>query len=411
VSRSHDGSPDGPEVDRSRPEGISPVDETRPAEGRVRREPPRVLGFESFDPEEAPREVETLEFGSFAARPAGEQAEQRVMDFEDFGSGGSGREHRIAEFDEAGAPREAVPIMQIGDPGTGELGPPAPPARVASLDGLRARVTRAERSGPRAGPLEPDRRGARRSGRGVARSRSLFGDPDTDPASEADRDGGVGQAPDADAAGQEPGARPRRGRAGDAGLRPDRGTRRPRGRRSDGSAAEGPEADPEAAAKEICLNLLEYRARTRQELAQALRKKDIPDEVSNRVLERFDEVGLIDDEAFAGQWVRSRHRQQGLGRRALAVELQRKGVAKEVAEEALAEVDTESEELRARQLVDKRLRSMTIASPDDRAKAGRRLIGMLARKGYQPGVVYRVVREALAAHGAEDDELGPAELD
>nr|WP_297492778.1 regulatory protein RecX [Pseudonocardia sp.] len=161
----------------------------------------------------------------------------------------------------------------------------------------------------------------------------------------------------------------------------------------------------------MCLNLLEYRARTRQELAQALRKKDIPDAVSNRVLERFDEVGLIDDEAFAGQWVRSRHRQQGLGRRALAVELQRKGVAKEVAEEALAEVDTESEELRARQLVDKRLRSMTIASPDDRAKAGRRLIGMLARKGYQPGVVYGVVREALTAHGAEDDELGPADLD
>jgi regulatory protein len=445
VSRSHDGSPDGPEADRSRPEGISPVDETRPAEGRVRREPPRTLGFEAFDPEAGPREVETLDFESFAGRPAGEQAEQRVMDFEDFGSGGSGREYRIAEFDEAGAPREAVPIMQIGDPGTGELGPPAPPGRVASLDGLRARVSRAERSGPRGGPLKPDRRGARRSGSGVARGRSLFGDPDTDPGPGADRDGGVGQAPDADAIGQEPGARPRRGRAGDAGPRPDRGTRRPRGPRSDGSAAEGPEddsladvtgddgraearrtgrtsgrgragtvapeADPEAAAKEICLNLLEYRARTRQELAQALRKKDIPDAVSNRVLERFDEVGLIDDEAFAGQWVRSRHRQQGLGRRALAVELQRKGVAKEVAEEALAEVDTESEELRARQLVDKRLRSMTIASPDDRAKAGRRLIGMLARKGYQPGVVYGVVREALAAHGAEDDELGPADLD
>ncbi|MCW0213168.1 MAG: recombination regulator RecX [Pseudonocardia sp.] len=171
------------------------------------------------------------------------------------------------------------------------------------------------------------------------------------------------------------------------------------------------ESDPEAAAKEICLNLLEYRARTRQELAQALRKKGIPDEISLRVLERFDEVGLIDDEAFAGQWVRSRHQQQGLGRRALAMELRRKGVDPDVAEEALAEVDTESEELRARQLVDKRLRSVTIASPEDRAKAARRLIGMLARKGYPPGVVYGVVRDALAAHGAEEDELGPPDLD
>jgi regulatory protein len=423
------------------------VDETRPAEGRVRRKPPRILGFEAFDPEERPREAETVDFGSFAARPLGEQAEQRVMDFEEFGSGGAGREYRIAEFEGAGAPHEAVPVVQIGDPETGELGPSAAPARVASLDDLRARVSRAERSGPRGGPLEPGRRGARRSGSGVARGPSLFDAPDTDPGFEADGGGGAGQALHADAVAQDPGARPRRGRgrAGEAESRPDRGTRRPRGRRSDGSAAgepeDGslahaagqderaearrtgrtsgraragaidPEADPEAAAKEICLNLLEYRARTRQELAQALRKKDIPDEVSNRVLERFDEVGLIDDEAFAGQWVRSRHRHQGLGRRALAVELQRKGVAKEVAEEALAEVDTESEELRARQLVDKRLRSMTIASPDDRAKAGRRLIGMLARKGYQPGVVYGVVREALAAHGAEDDELGTPDLD
>jgi regulatory protein len=426
------------------------VDETRPAEGRARREPPRVLGFEAFDPEEEPREVEILDFGSFASRPAGEQAEQRVMDFEDFGSGAARPEYRVAEFGEAGAPREPAPIMQIGDPETGELGPPAPPARVASLDDLRARISRAERSGRRGGPLEPGGRGARRPGSGAARGRSVFADPDPGPWSAADPDSG--QSPDAGAVGQEPDERPRRGRAADAESRADRGTRSKRAPRYDGAAAGGPaaggpvadgalgngagedgraeerrdrgrtsgrgragaidpEADPEAAAKEICLNLLEYRARTRQELAQALRKKDIPDEVSNRVLERFDEVGLIDDEAFAGQWVRSRHRQQGLGRRALAVELQRKGVAKEVAEEALAEVDTGSEEVRARQLVDKRLRSMSITSPDDRAKAGRRLIGMLARKGYPPGVVYGVVREALAARGAEDDELGTPDLD
>ena len=167
-----------------------------------------------------------------------------------------------------------------------------------------------------------------------------------------------------------------------------------------------PRADPEAVAREICLRLLTERARTRQELAQTLRKRGVPDDAAGTVLERFDEVGLIDDAAFAGQWVRSRHNQRGLARRAIAVELRRKGVADEVAQEALAEVDTASEEQRARELVDRKLRTIPADTPERRATAARRLVGMLARRGYPGGIAYRVVREALAAHGAEEDELG-----
>ncbi|WP_308257940.1 regulatory protein RecX, partial [Pseudonocardia lacus] len=166
-----------------------------------------------------------------------------------------------------------------------------------------------------------------------------------------------------------------------------------------------PDADPVAVAKEICLRLLTDRARTRHELAQALRRKGVPDDAADQVLGRFDEVGLIDDTAFAGQWVRSRHRYRGLGRRAIAAELRRKGVDDEIAGEALAEVDGEAEERRARQLVDKKLRTMALTGPDDRTTAARRLVGMLARKGYGAGVAYGVVRAALAEHGA-DEELG-----
>lgn len=161
-----------------------------------------------------------------------------------------------------------------------------------------------------------------------------------------------------------------------------------------------------AVAREICLRLLTVRARTRQELAQALRKREVPDEAANAVLERFDEVGLIDDAAFAGQWVRARHNQRGLARRAIAVELRRKGVADEVAQEALTEVDTAAEEQRARELVDRKLRTVPADTAERRVTAARRLIGMLARRGYPGGIAYRVVREALAAHGAEEDELG-----
>ena len=171
-----------------------------------------------------------------------------------------------------------------------------------------------------------------------------------------------------------------------------------------------PDADPDTVAKEICLRLLADRARTRAELASTLRHKGVSDESSSRVLERFDEVGLIDDKAFAGQWVRSRHHYRGLGRTAIAAELRRKGVDKDIADEALAEVDQESERLRAVELVRGKLRTMPAITPNDRVKAGRRLLGMLARKGYPPGLAYEVVRTALAEHGADDDELGPPEL-
>jgi len=159
-------------------------------------------------------------------------------------------------------------------------------------------------------------------------------------------------------------------------------------------------------AREICLRLLTERARTRQELAQALRKRDVPDDAAAVVLERFDEVGLIDDAAFAGQWVHSRHTRRGLARRAIAFELRRKGVDDEVAREALAEVDETSEEQRARELVDHKLRTVPADTPEQRIAAARRLVGMLARKGYSGGIAYRVVREALAAHGVDIDELG-----
>src|SRR5262249_50739942 len=140
--------------------------------------------------------------------------------------------------------------------------------------------------------------------------------------------------------------------------------------------------DPETVARAICLRLLTDRARTRSELAAALRRRGVPEQVSERVLGRFSEVGLIDDAAFADQWVRSGHATRGLAGRALATELRRKGVPSEVVGQAVTAVDRESEEQRARALVDRRLR--TIPAGDQRAAA--RLVGMLARKGYPAGL-------------------------
>ncbi|MCA1981990.1 regulatory protein RecX [Nocardioides nematodiphilus] len=163
--------------------------------------------------------------------------------------------------------------------------------------------------------------------------------------------------------------------------------------------AKGPEADPESVARKILLDQLTGQARTRKELADRLAKKLVPQEIADRLLDRFEEVGLVDDAAFARLWVDSRQSGKGLARRALAQELRRKGVADDVAREALDEVDPEDEEAAARALVAKKIRSL--GRFDDVTKT-RRLVGMLARKGYPPGMAMSIVREAVRSVGEED---------
>lgn len=160
--------------------------------------------------------------------------------------------------------------------------------------------------------------------------------------------------------------------------------------------------DPVHQAREICLRLLTVRPRTRVELLQALLRKGIEEDVAEQVLGRLDEVGLVDDAAFAEVWVRSRHNHQGLGRRALAVELRRKGVTDDFAATALEAVDADAEEERARQLVRKRLR--VLGGADEPSKI-RKLVGMLARKGYSEGLAFRVVKDELRVAGEETSLL------
>lgn len=156
-----------------------------------------------------------------------------------------------------------------------------------------------------------------------------------------------------------------------------------------------PEADHEAVARKILLDALTGQARSRHELAERLSRREVPDEVAQALLDRFEEVGLVDDEAFARDWISSRQRGKGLARRALADELRRKGLADEVIREVLDEVDPDDELESARLLVRKKLRSMRQLPQET---ATRRLVGMLGRKGYGPGVAFSVVRDELGSH-------------
>ncbi|MET7687040.1 recombination regulator RecX [Streptomyces sp. NPDC005483] len=164
-----------------------------------------------------------------------------------------------------------------------------------------------------------------------------------------------------------------------------------------------PPADPVERARAICLRLLTGTPRTRKQLADALRKREIPDDAAEEVLSRFEEVGLINDSAFADAWVESRHHGRGLARRALAQELRTKGVDSTLIDAAVSQLDSEQEEETARELVDRKLRATRGL---DRDKRLRRLAGMLARKGYSEGMALRVVRQALEEEGEETEFLG-----
>jgi regulatory protein len=172
--------------------------------------------------------------------------------------------------------------------------------------------------------------------------------------------------------------------------------------------AELPPEERYRKAKEICFDLLAARPRTQEELRQALHRTGFDEETSETLLGKLDRAGLVNDAEFAELWVKSRHANQGLSRTALVAELRRKGVDGEVAAQAAEEVDRESEEQMARELVRKRLGSLGNV---DEQTALRRLLGFLARKGYPQGLAYTVIREELRAYGADSTLLDDAVID
>ena len=156
------------------------------------------------------------------------------------------------------------------------------------------------------------------------------------------------------------------------------------------------EASREEQARNLCLRLLTARARTRAELEGQLAKRGYPDDVSARVLNRLAKVGLVDDVDFAEQWVRSRRVNAGKGKRALAAELRTKGLDDDVITAALAGIDAAAERGRAEQLVRDKLRREKLGDDDD-TKVARRLVGMLARRGYSQTMAFDVVKGELAS--------------
>ncbi|WP_120004376.1 regulatory protein RecX [Nesterenkonia muleiensis] len=164
--------------------------------------------------------------------------------------------------------------------------------------------------------------------------------------------------------------------------------------------------DDYAKARAAVLRKLTGSAKSRHQLAQALREREFNEQVITSVLDRMEEVQLIDDAEFARTWVRTRHELKGLGAAALRRELQDKGVSAAHIESALEQLSVEDENAAARALIEARLRGVTIPVGNgvedrkEREKITRRLVGMLGRRGHAPGAALQLVREALESRAA-----------
>ena len=160
-------------------------------------------------------------------------------------------------------------------------------------------------------------------------------------------------------------------------------------------------------ARAIVLRQLTASPKSRQQLERKLAERNVPEDVAAAVLDRFEEVRLVDDAEFADMWVRSRSQSRKLARGALRRELADKGIDPDTAASALEQVSDEDEEAAARHLVERKLRPGTdLTDRAERDKTTRRLASMLARTGYQPSQAFRIVGEVLdaAAGGAASGE-------
>lgn len=168
------------------------------------------------------------------------------------------------------------------------------------------------------------------------------------------------------------------------------------------------ESDPGQVAQTIVLRRLAVAPRTRSDLAKDLVKRDIPADVIASVLDRFEELGYIDDEAYAHMWVESRRRSKALARSVLKRELTDRGIDRELIEAAIAQIDDDAEWQRAREFA---LSKFRVRQGEEPRKAIKRLASQLGRKGYPANVCFAVAREASAAIAEQGQQHGIDEVD
>lgn len=161
-----------------------------------------------------------------------------------------------------------------------------------------------------------------------------------------------------------------------------------------------------APVRKRALGLLDQRARSRAELRERLLKAEFEPQLVDEVLDDLAGSGLLNDAQFAHEWVRQRAARRRKSARVLDMELRDKGVGGADRAAALEQISDEDEEHTARAVAEKSARKVKSA-PTDRAgydKHLRRIVGALARRGFNQGMALRIAREELNGRIAECEE-------
>lgn len=145
------------------------------------------------------------------------------------------------------------------------------------------------------------------------------------------------------------------------------------------------QADVRDQAHEAALRLLAYRPRSETEIRQRLARRGWPPELVQETIARLREQGLLSDAAFARFWVEVRDQSSPRGHRLLWQELAAKGIEREVARQAIANVAEEDAALRAAQKKAQHLQG------EDYHIFRRRLGDFLLRRGF----AYSTVRDTV----------------
>jgi regulatory protein len=148
----------------------------------------------------------------------------------------------------------------------------------------------------------------------------------------------------------------------------------------------------EQRAKNVLLHQLSRSMKTRFQLQEILKKREIPDEIAQLALDRFTEAQLIDDAVFAAAYVRTRL-ENGRSISAIRGELRRKGVSQELIEAELVGLDADREQDIANRLAASRYSRMLNLEAEVRK---RRLLGFLQRRGFSQAIAYRAISNAAS---------------
>jgi len=165
-------------------------------------------------------------------------------------------------------------------------------------------------------------------------------------------------------------------------------------------AAKDADLPPSERMKTAALRLLSRRAHTRSELRRKLRLRDFAGGEIESLLDRFTELGYLDDAAAARAWARGRLEGRPMGRRLLEEELRGRGLSPSILRAVLEELYGEGEERRlAVAAARKRARSL---GKDDPQRARQRLLRHLLGRGFPMGICIQAADDALNTAPSEE---------